>query len=201
MKKFSFILLGLFIYISSFAQTKQVYCELLGIQKFLSTKISISIDYGQEKTFFDDTRIVDEYGKVKTFNSMVDAMNYMGTLGWKFESAYLVTIGKQSVYHWLLSKNIELEKAIEDITTKRDFKNKNNSHNEKTNVIEKPSEDELKYEWRILNNDIKTIRKQMKKINKSSDEYKLLKDELDGLTNKKSNIENLMFKHYDRFIN
>ncbi len=35
---------------------------------------------------------------------MVDAMNYMGKRGWEFEQAYVVTIGNQNVYHWLLSK-------------------------------------------------------------------------------------------------
>lgn len=41
---------------------------------------------------------------------MVDAMNFMGTLGWEFEQAYVVTVGggtsSQNVYHWLLSKYV-----------------------------------------------------------------------------------------------
>ena len=41
---------------------------------------------------------------------MVDAMNYMGKLGWEFEQAYVVTLGSgasgSNVYHWLLSKYI-----------------------------------------------------------------------------------------------
>lgn len=87
--------------------TKHVYCELVGIQKFLSTKVTVSVDYGEERGFFQDTRMRDEQtGKVQSFNSMVDALNYMGNNGWEFEQAYVVTMGQQNVYHWLLKKKI-----------------------------------------------------------------------------------------------
>lgn len=85
--------------------SKFVYCELVGIQKFLSTKVTVSVDYGEERGFFQDTRMRDEQtGKVQSFNSMVDALNYMGNNGWEFEQAYVVTMGQQNVYHWLLKK-------------------------------------------------------------------------------------------------
>lgn len=84
---------------------KYVYCELVGIQKLFSLKITVSVDYGEELKWFKDTRIKDEEtGKVQTFNTMVDALNYMGENGWEFVQAYTVTIGNQSVYHWLLKK-------------------------------------------------------------------------------------------------
>ena len=55
-------------------------------------------------------KLVGDDGKPLSFNSMVDAMNYMGSLGWEFEQAYVVTMpgmgGGQNVYHWLLSKYI-----------------------------------------------------------------------------------------------
>jgi len=44
----------------------------------------------------------EQTGKVKSFNSMVDALNYMGNNGWEFVQAYIVTSGQQNVYHWLL---------------------------------------------------------------------------------------------------
>jgi len=40
---------------------------------------------------------------------MIDAMNFMGAKGWEFVQAYVVTVGKQNVYHWLLKKEIEIE--------------------------------------------------------------------------------------------
>lgn len=84
----------------------RTYCELVGTQNLLG-KIIVSVDFGQV-SLFSDNRLVDENGDVLKFNSMVDAMNYMGALGWEFEQAYVVTYyyGKNTsnVYHWLLSK-------------------------------------------------------------------------------------------------
>ncbi|MDD4534918.1 MAG: hypothetical protein WCS15_11395 [Prevotella sp.] len=118
MKKvfFSLIVMTL-LSITAFAQETQsveklhrVYCELLGTQKFLSQKCNVSVDFGQNP--YENSRLVDEKGKSITFNSMVDAMNYMGELGWKFEQAYVVTVASQNVYHWLLSKDISEDEAI-----------------------------------------------------------------------------------------
>jgi len=112
----------LFFALSASAQSK-VYCELLGTQKFLSTKVTVSVDFGQERKFFGDNRMVDANGKVQEFNSMVDAMNYMGTLGWEFEQAYVVTVGSgtsaSNVYHWLLSKYVGEDGDPNAIVTKQ----------------------------------------------------------------------------------
>lgn len=92
-------------YLGTPTEQKFVYCQLVGTQKFLSMQETVSIDYGQERGFFQDNRMRDETGKVQTFNSMVDALNYMGTMGWEFEQAYVVTMGQSNVYHWLLKRN------------------------------------------------------------------------------------------------
>jgi hypothetical protein len=90
---------------SSYSASKFVYCELVGTQKLLSTKVTVSVDYGEERSFFQDTRMRDEQsGKVQAFNSMVDALNYMGNNGWEFVQAYIVTMGQQNVYHWMLKR-------------------------------------------------------------------------------------------------
>lgn len=97
----------------AFAQTdiSKIYCELLGTQALLSKKVTVSVDFGQRSKLFSNDTLVDENGKAIVFNSMVDAMNYMGSLGWEFEQAYIVTIGSGSsatnVYHWLLSKYVD----------------------------------------------------------------------------------------------
>ena len=88
--------------------SKYVYCELVGMQKLLSTKVNVSVDYGEETRLFQDTRMRDEQtGKVRSFNSMVDALNYMSNNGWEFVQAYVVTNGQQNVYRWLLKMKIE----------------------------------------------------------------------------------------------
>lgn len=126
MKKLLFLLLALMPLLGYAQEQKIAYCQLLGTEKFLSKKCTVQIDFGQNP--YKDNRIVDEGGKSKTFNSMVDAMNFMGSLGWKFQQAYVVTIptgmgGGQNVYHWLLSKEIGDGESINDgVKTKNDSK-------------------------------------------------------------------------------
>jgi hypothetical protein len=83
-----------------------IYCELVGAQKFLSTKINVSVDFGEERGFFyNDTWLRDpETNKLRSFNSIVDALNFMGTDGWEFVQAYAITVGQSNVFHWLLRK-------------------------------------------------------------------------------------------------
>ena len=97
----------------------KVFCEIVGIGKFMSNKVTIQIDFGEKMKFFADNRMKDSNtGNPIVFNSMVDALNYMGKKGWNFEQAYVVTIGNQNVYHWLMSKQVldfdsEVQKEIE----------------------------------------------------------------------------------------
>lgn len=103
------------------SQQSKVYCELLGYQKLLSLKVNVQVDFGQNP--YTNNFLVDENGKAMTFNSMIDAMNYMGKLGWEFENAYAITHGSQNVYHWLLSKYIIYDENISNgFTTKSQFK-------------------------------------------------------------------------------
>jgi hypothetical protein len=100
------------------------YAELLGYKKFLSPKVNVEIDYGQSSNIFQNDMIVDEKGKPITFNSMVDAMNYMGKLDWEFVQAYIVTEGNQNVYHWLMKRAVKLdEKGGYVPLTRKDYKN------------------------------------------------------------------------------
>ena len=95
--------------------TKYVYCELIGVSVLGNlTKTVVSVDYGNDPTFnpFRDKTIKDENGKIKGFNSMVDALNYMGDGGWEFVQAYVVTtqggmLGPQNTYHWLLKRKMQ----------------------------------------------------------------------------------------------
>lgn len=106
MKKIIISICAILVGLVCYGQEK-VYCEIVGTMKILSGKVSVSVDFGQQ-SYFKDNRLVDENGDIMTFNSMVDAMNYMSTLGWEFEQAYVVTMGAgntaSNVYHWLLSK-------------------------------------------------------------------------------------------------
>lgn len=109
--------------------TYKAYAELLGFQKGLfSNKVKVNVDFGQDVSFWKagDMRIVSEDGKDVVFNSMVDAMNFMGKCGWEFVQAYVVTEGNQNVYHWLLSKDVTCEDDIKaGFNVKADFKGVN----------------------------------------------------------------------------
>ena len=88
---------------------KTKYCLLLATGKFLSNDVDISIDYGQDSSIFEDTRIRDKNGKIIHFNSVIDALNYMESIGWEFVNAYAITVGSQNVYHYLLRSKDDRE--------------------------------------------------------------------------------------------
>lgn len=106
------------------------YCEIVGTQKMLSNKVTVNIDFGQVKRFASDQRLRDNKGEVIVFNSMVDALNWMGARGWEFVQAYVLTVSNQNVYHWLLKKSTnkmseeEQKGLLEIFKTKQDFKKK-----------------------------------------------------------------------------
>lgn len=113
-------------------QTRTVFAELLGWNTNvlgLGSKAKVEVDFGDENWGWrgNDGRnlLVDENGKDIKFNSMVDAMNFMGARGWVFEAAYVVTVSGQNVIHWLMSKTIGADDdAREGVMQKRDFKKK-----------------------------------------------------------------------------
>lgn len=122
-----------------------LYCQLVGKGKFMSNKVTVIVDFGQINRVWSDQRLRDENGKVITFNSMVDAMNWMGVRGWEFVQAYVITIpsgvgGVQNVYHWLLKKSTEKmtlqerEELFKMFKTKKDFKNKDQEDNSVTYI-------------------------------------------------------------------
>ena len=82
------------------------YCMITGSQKFLSSKLTIQIDLGQERDLLTNKKLTDEFGNPLIFESMIDAMNFMNGYGWVFVNSYVVTEGNQSVYHWILKRKL-----------------------------------------------------------------------------------------------
>ncbi|TKB97903.1 hypothetical protein [Pedobacter cryophilus] len=81
-----------------------VFCELVASSSSLNTKTKVSVDFGLENPKSKERRLLDESGKIKTFNSMVDALNFMSEKGWEFVQAYVTIYDKDSTTHWLLKK-------------------------------------------------------------------------------------------------
>jgi hypothetical protein len=88
------------------------YVMIVGTGKFMSNKVTIHLDFGQETKFFGgdkEQKLLDENGKKLVLNSMIDALNFMNKFGYDFVNAYVVTSekgmgGTQNVYHWILRK-------------------------------------------------------------------------------------------------
>ncbi len=83
---------------------KYIYCEIIGTTFPFRVQVEISIDYGQKRNFFQDNMIRDESGKMQTFNSMIDALNYMGNQGWEVVQSYIVNDRNLNTYHHLLKR-------------------------------------------------------------------------------------------------
>jgi hypothetical protein len=104
MKKiFLFISLQLIV-LTALAQadtTKiEQYCQVIATPRFLSNKVTIDIDLGEEKSYWADTRLRNYDGKLKKFNTVIDALNFMGKEGWVFINAYPVKTGDVERYHF-----------------------------------------------------------------------------------------------------
>ena len=110
MRKFllSTVLFSLFTF-TSIAQTvndiplKDIgveFVQIVGTSRFMSLKLTISINYGQEQV--EESKIRDENGKKVIFNSMVDALNFMTKFGYVYRDAF--SVGNQNVYHFLLQR-------------------------------------------------------------------------------------------------
>lgn len=108
------IVISLFISFQAAAQettTVEQYCKMVATGRLLSNKVTIDIDFGEERKLFGgDTRLKDEEtGKLRKFNSVTDAMNYLGGQGWTLVNAFPMAEGGSSVYHFYFKKLFKKE--------------------------------------------------------------------------------------------
>lgn len=81
------------------------FCQLVAKSKLLSTKISITVDYGQKKKLLGKAqKIRGGDGKPKSFYSVIDALNFMAKNGWEHVDSYFLSSGKSHVLHFLFKK-------------------------------------------------------------------------------------------------
>lgn len=70
-----------------FALPEYVYCEICGYQGAGRNGICVKFDIGQPMTK-KERLITDREGRTITFNSHIDALNYMACRGWELVQAY-----------------------------------------------------------------------------------------------------------------
>ena len=108
MKKILILSMVVFHCIASKAQTDTLpieqYCQVIATPKLFSNKVTIDIDFGEEKSFWRDNRLKSIDGKFKKFNTVIDALNYMGKEGWVFINAYPVRMTETTIYHFAFKK-------------------------------------------------------------------------------------------------
>ena len=125
--KFAVVVITLMVACPAFAQTEEevqepvsykVYCELVGSRLPFSMKMNVDLDFGQFVSWWSsDRKIADEDGNIITFNSMLDAANYMARRGWELEEAFVtMSISKGDSnspnYHWIMSKTVTSDEQI-----------------------------------------------------------------------------------------
>jgi len=106
---------------------KRVYAQLSCEGQLFSTKVKVSIDFGQSTSWLfsmSESRLVDKEGKEIKFNSMIDALNYLTQFGWRFAQAYVVPRGTRDdvggTTYWILYKDVDDYSQIsEGFTTRR----------------------------------------------------------------------------------
>ncbi len=93
--------------------SREIYCELVGkVVGVFGHKVQVEVDFGQEARWFRGIdSLADKEGNVISFNSMVDALNYMANDGWCFVSALSVTRKNDNVYHYIMRKTVESSSA------------------------------------------------------------------------------------------
>ena len=118
MKKILIISIVLLSSVISNAQTDtskvEQYCQLIATPRLLSNKVTIDIDFGEEKSFWRDTRLKTDGGKIKKFNTIIDAINYMGREGWTFINAFPVRMGETEIYHFAFKKQFSRNSLINE---------------------------------------------------------------------------------------
>ena len=108
MKKVFIIVFALSASFASLAQTDttkiEQYCQIIATPRLLSNKVTINIDFGEEKSFWSENRLKTYDGKLKKFNTIIDALNFMGKEGWSFINAFPVSNGNIELYHFAFKK-------------------------------------------------------------------------------------------------
>ena len=88
----------------------EVFCDLISTKKFLGTKTSIDINFGNRDSLWVDPKIFTLIkSELKEYTSIIDALNYMGNEGWKTISSYSTSQNSYLIEHFILKKELKKE--------------------------------------------------------------------------------------------
>jgi hypothetical protein len=90
------------------AEMVEQYARVEAASRVLSNKVIIDVDFGEGRGLWSNNRVRDEEtGKIKKFNSITDALNYMGSQGWILVNAFQINStanGGSPLYHYYFKK-------------------------------------------------------------------------------------------------
>ncbi|MEO8854977.1 MAG: hypothetical protein ABI359_14430 [Ginsengibacter sp.] len=89
------------IYAQSDTTKVEQYCELFANPVLFSKNLLIDANFGVARKFWSDDKIKEETNKLKKFNSLIDAMNYLGAQGWKYVNCLRT---EKDDYHYIFRK-------------------------------------------------------------------------------------------------
>lgn len=97
MLKKTLLIASLFLFtVKGFSQPKiDRYCEVFMTPKGLSQGVNVFISLGKERDLlpFKDKHIKEDLQKVTKYTTVVDALNYMSSLGWALVNSNTVQVG------------------------------------------------------------------------------------------------------------
>ena len=106
----TFVTLNSFSQETASNQNTEQYCVLRISAITFSNKLSIDVDFGQERKLLRDNRMRDdETRKLKKFNSEADALNYRGQLEWKMVNAFPYITDKNSCTQYVFKKTSPID--------------------------------------------------------------------------------------------
>lgn len=99
MKQYLVIIALMLLSVKSWAQDgmnkktimAEQYCQVMAVSTgglFEVFKVNIDVDYGEAVNKRKDMRVKDSSDVFRTFNTIVDALNYMGRHGWSLVNAF-----------------------------------------------------------------------------------------------------------------
>lgn len=117
MKKIIALLIFAAASVAAYAQSNsaRVYCELVTVKTAAVQKDSkVKVDFGLS-TDSSGKLVADKSKDSRTFNSIVDAMNFMSSIGWVLEETYVVPVEASTAeIHYVLSRYLSAGESIDD---------------------------------------------------------------------------------------
>ena len=85
----------------------EVFCDLMSRKKFLGTEEVITVNYGDRDSLWIAKKIYTLMSNdLKKYNSIINALNYMGNEGWETLRSYSTSHNSYTIEHYILKKQI-----------------------------------------------------------------------------------------------